>query len=193
MMRLEQEDVHPVLYWDNPNIHPFMEYKARLDAMRTFAESENLPIVVAGEYGLRSFTKAVADQPEERCAHCYAVRLEAAARHASANGFDAFSTTLMISPYQNADLICEAGEKAAREFGVSFALYDFRPFFRAGQEKIRCMDLYMQKYCGCIYSEEDRYEAKKAKLQRGFSPNFRPHSARRSGRQRTADVGPREN
>ena len=35
---------------------------------------------------------------------------------------------------------------------------DFRVGFRSGQEKARNLGLYMQKYCGCIFSEEERYE-----------------------------------
>lgn len=184
LMKFEQEDtIHPVLYWNNPNIHPLTEYRARLDAMQAFAEQEHLPLVTAGEYGLRPFTAAVAADPDNRCRHCYAVRLEAAAAHARENGFDAFSTTLLISPYQDADLIVAAGEDAASRHGVEFAAFDFRPYFRPGQEKVRGMDLYLQKYCGCIYSEEERYARKKSSVRSGFAPNFHQRSGQRWSRQ----------
>ena len=171
-MRLEQERIHPVLYWNNPNIHPLLEYKSRLDAMQEYARREHLPLIVSGEYGLRPFTKAVSKDPDSRCDYCYAVRLRAAAAHAREHGFDGFSTTLMISPYQDLDQIVRLAEEAAEESGVPFVRYDFQPFFRAGQEKVRGMNLYMQKYCGCVYSEEERYERKKSRLPQGFDPNF---------------------
>ena len=171
-MLLIKEKIHPVLYWNNPNIHPLLEYNARLEALRTYAEMEHRPLIVDGEYGLRAFTKAVAADVGNRCDHCYASRLEATARHARAHGFDAFSTTLTISPYQDTERIWSWGEEAGAQHGVQFIRFDFRPFFRAGQERIRSMDLYMQKYCGCIYSEEDRYARKKEKIKRGFNPNF---------------------
>lgn len=182
LMKLNRLDIHPVLYWNNPNIHPLLEYKARLDALREFAAREHLPLVVDGEYGLRPFAKAVAADPDDRCRHCYQMRLDAAARHAQAHGFEAFSTTLSISPYQDAGLIAEYGEQAGDRWGVRFELFDFTPYFRAGQEKMRSMDLYLQKYCGCIYSEEERYERKKARNPTGFYPNFRGPGSRKVSR-----------
>jgi predicted adenine nucleotide alpha hydrolase (AANH) superfamily ATPase len=74
------------------------------------------------------------------------------------HGFESFSTTLLISPYQNHDLLRKAGEEAAKRYGVAFLYRDFRPLFREGQRQAREMGLYMQKYCGCIFSEEERYQ-----------------------------------
>lgn len=171
-MCLAEEDLHPVLFWNNPNIHPFMEYKARLEGLHAFSEREHIPLVVAGEYGLRDFVRATSDQPNERCQFCYETRLEAAAAFAAAHGFDAFSTTLFVSPYQNHELIAEIGRRQGAKYGVPFLVRDFRRHFRDGQQKAREMNIYMQKYCGCIFSEEDRYEGKKQKLKRGFFPHF---------------------
>jgi len=92
-----------------------------------------------------------------RCGFCYRLRLEKAARLAAEKGYDAFSTTLLISPYQNHDLIRETGEDLAARYGILFLYRDFRPRFRQGQGQARQAGYYMQKYCGCIYSEEERY------------------------------------
>lgn len=170
---LNEEDIYPVLYWNNPNIHPFTEYKSRLGALTAFAQQEGVPLVVDGQYGLRSFIQMTAAQPDVRCAVCYGMRFHETAKYAKENGYDAFSTTLSISPYQNQDLIRRAGEEAASEFGLLFRFWDFRPKYRAGQEKIRALGLYMQKYCGCIYSEEERYAKQRQKLRTGFFSNFR--------------------
>ena len=146
-------------FWYNPNIHPFTEYKARRDALAGYADSVNLPLTARDEYGLRDFlTLTWPASPEPgRCVACYQTRMDAAAAHAAENGFEAFSTTLLISPYQRHDLLCETAEETARRHGVRFLYRDFRPLFREGQAEARELGLYRQKYCGCIFSEEERY------------------------------------
>jgi predicted adenine nucleotide alpha hydrolase (AANH) superfamily ATPase len=159
------EGMRPELFWYNPNIHPWTEYQNRRDALIRFAASQNLELEMIDEYGLRPFIRgvyaAMDKGPESgdaaRCDVCYRMRLEKAASHAAANGFDAFSTSLLISPYQRHEAIRRIGEEAAARYGVSFLYRDFRPRFREGQAKARSLGLYMQKYCGCIFSEEERY------------------------------------
>ena len=95
---------------------------------------------------------------DARCAYCYESRLSAAAKYAAEHGFSSFSTTLLISPYQNHELLRQTGERAAQEYGVSFLYRDFRPNFRVGNQRARELGFYMQKYCGCVFSEQDRYQ-----------------------------------
>jgi len=154
---LRQEGIAPTALWYNPNIHPYQEYKARRDTLVAYAATIDLPLAVIEEYGLRDFVRSVAEDIDHRCAHCYDIRLDRAARFAAENGFEAFTTTLLISPYQKHELLRQTGEEAARRHGVEFLYRDFRPGFRQGQDKARELELYMQKYCGCVFSEEDRY------------------------------------
>lgn len=158
-LRAEGNDV--TLLWLNPNIHPYTEYRARRDALRTYAQLREVPLVEAGTYGLRPFLAAVMDDVDGRCVECYRMRLDEAAAMAAEGGYDGFTTSLLISPYQQHDLIRQVGEEAAARHGVAFVYRDFRPYFRAGQQVARELGLYMQKYCGCIFSEEDRYVKKK--------------------------------
>ena len=144
-------------YWYNPNIHPFTEYRARRNCLRDYAASIALPLVEQDDYGLRPFVRAVAEDIEGRCVKCYEMRLFTAAEYAVQNGFDSFTSSLFISPYQNHELLKELGERAADEFHVRFQYRDFRPLFRAGQERARELGFYMQKYCGCVFSEQERY------------------------------------
>ena len=169
--QLNEEGISPVGFWYNPNIHPYQEYKARRDTLIEYAKSIDLPLIIHDEYGIQKFTKAVSNDIQNRCAYCYAVRLDETARTAKEQGFKAFSTTLTVSPYQNHDLIRQIGEKAAQKYGVEFRYYDFAPRFREGQAKARDLQLYMQKYCGCIYSEEDRYQKQIQKDQEKFNKN----------------------
>ena len=142
-------------FWYNPNIHPYDEYTSRLGALQCFSAETSLKIHYIDVYGFDEFTKAVAGRIDTRCEYCYAVRFAEAAAYAAENGFDAFTTTLLISPYQNHELITECCRRAAEKFGVEFYYADFRPLFREGQRRAKEMGLYRQKWCGCVYSIND--------------------------------------
>lgn len=43
----------------------------------------------------------------------------------------------------------------AQEYGIEFVYRDFREGWQEGQEEARRVGLYMQKYCGCVFSEEE--------------------------------------
>lgn len=158
---LKSEAISPTLFYFNPNIHPFTEYEARRASLLMLAKEAHIPAIVHGDYGLRPFLLAVSPDFEGRCEHCYRIRLSETASFAKANGYDGFSTTLLISPYQNHDLLIKTAREAAARFDIPFLYRDFRPLFRQGQTAARAMGLYMQKYCGCIFSEEERYQKNK--------------------------------
>ena len=155
---LREEGIEPSLFWYNPNIHPRAEYSRRRDTLVQYAQGLGLPLIMEDQYGLRSFIHGADssfDSPR-RCAFCYSLRMERTALVARKQGFDAFCTTLFISPYQNHDLLREKAEAAAERHGAPLLYRDFRPRFREGQAEARRLGLYMQKYCGCIFSEEER-------------------------------------
>lgn len=155
---LRQENIEPILYWYNPNIHPYMEYKTRRDTLKEYSKMINIQAIFQEEYGLKTFCKNVINDLENRCTnYCYIIRLEQTAKYAKENGYDAFSTTLLVSPYQNHEELKRLGEKLAEKYNLEFLYRDFRVGFREGQAKARELGLYMQKYCGCVFSEEDRY------------------------------------
>lgn len=155
-LRMEGFDVTG--FWFNPNIHPYQEYKARRDTLISYAADIHMPLIHEDVYGLRDFVRAVADDIDGRCGYCYTVRLEETARMAAEKGFRGFSTSLLISPYQQHQRIVRIGREMAKKYGVDFVYRDFRPLFKAGQERARELGFYMQKYCGCVFSEEDRYK-----------------------------------
>ena len=144
-------------FWYNPNIHPFTEYRSRRNCLRDYAATIDLPVIERNDYGLRPFVRTVAEDIAGRCVKCYEMRLFETARQAAECGFDSFSSSLFICPYQIHELMREVAERAAFEYGVEFLYRDFRPYFRAGQDKARELGFYMQKYCGCVFSEEERY------------------------------------
>lgn len=174
---LRAEGFQPVGFFYNPNIHPLIEFRRRLKALKVFCESDPLPIFFCEEYGLETFLGRVwAGGPPsegpgrsgvERCAACYRLRLERTAQEARARGIGRFTTTLLVSPHQRHDLVRRCGEEAAREAGVEFVYRDFRPLAGRSAEEARRRRLYRQSYCGCLFSEEERYRATRVHVYHG--------------------------
>ena len=154
---LQGEGISVTGFWYNPNIHPFTEYRARRNCVRSYLEAIGLPLIEKNDYALRPFIREVAEDIGNRCRKCYEMRLFETAKAAAEGGFDSFTSSLFISPYQNHQLMAEVAEAAAKEYGVEFLYRDFRPYFKVGQETAREQAFYMQKYCGCVFSEEERY------------------------------------
>jgi predicted adenine nucleotide alpha hydrolase (AANH) superfamily ATPase len=156
-MRLRDASHSITGFFFNHNIHPFQEYRRRLDAVRQFSEMTGLEMVYRDEYALEAFLAAVSADPLNRCGYCYASRLEAAAEAAVSGGFDAFSSTLLYSRYQKHETIRRSGEATAARYGILFHYEDFRSGWQEGIRISKEMALYRQQYCGCIFSEKERY------------------------------------
>ena len=161
--QLREEGIGVTGFWFNPNIHPYTEYQARKRTLEEYSKEIGMKLIIGGTYDLRTFVTNVAGNIDERCGYCYRVRMEETAKYAAENGFDSFTTSLLISPYQNHEVICAVAKAMGEKYGVEFLYRDFRPLFRDGQDYAREHGMYMQKYCGCIFSEEDRYMAAKRK------------------------------
>ena len=155
---LRKEGIEPTLYWYNPNIHPYTEYKARRDCLKEYANSINVQAIFEEDYGLDEFCREAVKDLKARCTnYCYPVRLRKTFEYAKEKGYDTVTTTLLYSIYQKHDFIKAYMEKLSKEFGIDFLYRDFRVGFWEGHQKAHDIGLYMQKYCGCIFSEEDRY------------------------------------
>ena len=152
-----------ILYF-NPNIHPYKEFKQRLSTLREFCEKKEYDLIINKSYPLEDCVRGMLHEYEVgsvRCAYCYRVRLRYAAQFAKEHGYDAFSTTLLVSPYQKHELIKREAEAAAQEFGVPFFYEDWRTGYQRGVDISLELGLYRQQYCGCVFSERDRYEVVK--------------------------------
>lgn len=153
-------------YFCNPNIHPLLEFRKRLKAFEVFAERKGVAFDTDREYGLHDFLRKVQPDGAGRCPVCYRERLCRTARYAADVGADAFSTTLLSSRHQDHEAIRRAGEEAASEFGVAFLYRDLRHLAGAGEATAREMSIYRQQYCGCIFSEYERYKDTNTELRR---------------------------
>ena len=160
--KLKEDGITPDLFWYNPNIHPYTEYKARRDCAKEYAEKIGLNLIIEDEYGLDKFCEGAVKDLDSRCVnYCYPVRLRKTFEYAKQNGYEAVTTSLLYSIYQKHDYIKYLCEKLSKEFEIQFLYRDFRYGFWEGHNKAKEEGLYMQKYCGCIFSEEDRYLKKK--------------------------------
>jgi len=149
--KIREEGVDLEGYFYNPNIHLYNEYIKRMDTVKKYASIENLIIHYEDEYLEDKWRKFNGDD-DSRCRMCYFIRLDKAAKFAKENGFDAFTTTLLVSPYQKHSYLKNLGYDLAKKYGIYFYYKDFRLGFRKGQNKAKEMGLYRQKYCGCIIS-----------------------------------------
>ncbi len=163
---LREKDIDVSGYFYNPNIHPFREFRKRLASLRDFAKLENFAIELDTEYGLTEYLQKVVFHEKERCLICYSMRLEKTAQQAVKSNADAFTSTLLYSRYQNHKAIIRIGNTMADKYGVKFYYDDFRVGWQDGIDKAIAMDLYRQPYCGCIYSEQERYDKKLQKKLR---------------------------
>ncbi len=155
---LRQQGHDLTIFFYNPNIHPFREFQKRRNVLRGFASDNNISLIEESSYGLVEFLKNTDYQKKERCPKCYSMRLERSACAAKTGGFDAFSTTLLYSKYQQHDLIAQQGNLLAGEKGIPFLYHDFRKGWKEGVEASIELNLYRQSYCGCIFSEQERYD-----------------------------------
>jgi epoxyqueuosine reductase len=144
-------------YFFNPNIHPYLEYLRRREALERFAREEDLEVRWSPDYPLEAFLQGVVFKEQERCRWCYEMRLRRTAEMARRDSYDGFSTTLLSSRFQKHDLIRNFGEMLAGEYGVPFIYRDFRRGWDEGVRISRERHIYRQPYCGCIYSEKERY------------------------------------
>jgi len=158
LQRLRAQGHEVTGFFYNPNIHPFREFRQRLDAVRQFVGETGCPMTIDDRYGLVDYLRQVVFHEEQRCARCYAMRLTRTVETAVAGGFDAFSTTLFYSKYQNHRLLIDQCERLATAHGIGLQYEDFRLGWQEGIDESIRMGLYRQPYCGCIYSEQERYD-----------------------------------
>lgn len=161
---LEAEGHRLTGFYFNPNIHAYQEYHRRYETLAGYLDSLDIAVVV-GAYDVKDYFREVAFREADRCRFCYKLRLAATAELAQQDGYDAFTTTLLVSPYQDHLLIKELGESIGRQAGVSFLYRDFRDGYRLGAARARELSLYRQSFCGCVFSSQERYEKRKL----GFS------------------------
>ena len=181
--KLREEGFEPTGFFFNPNIHPYQEWRKRLRAAREFSEKVNIKFFAENHYGLRDFLSKVSSVVEgidseetfknsdgwhNRCKICYTWRLSETAKFAAENNFKIFTSTLFYSIHQNHDLMKKIAEYFAKVYGVQFYYEDFRAGWQRGIDLSLELELYRQNYCGCIFSEEERFSKEIKNLRKNL-------------------------
>lgn len=163
---LREQGVEVTGYFFNPNIHPYREFKRRIGGLVALAEKKKFAVEIDRDYGLKEYLRRVVHHEEQRCSLCYDMRLEPTVKKAAEEGMDAFTTTLLYSRYQDHALLIEKCGQLGEKYGIEFFYQDFREGWQEGINESIALDLYRQPYCGCIYSEQERYDKKLRKRMR---------------------------
>ncbi len=155
ILRMEDFDIMGFFY--KHNIHPYMECIRRLETLQSYAATIDLDVIYQEGYDLEGFLRNAVFRESERCSYCYYERLRSTALMAKRGKFDYYSTTLLYSKFQKHDKLKSIGEEIGKSVGVRFYYQDFRTGWKEGVEASKRLGLYRQQYCGCIYSEKERY------------------------------------
>ncbi len=155
VLRADGFDVMGFFY--RHNIHPFTECLKREETLKHYSDSIQLPVIYEKSYDMEGFIRRAAFREAHRCEMCYHDRLEKTAKLAKRGKFDCFSTTLLYSKFQKHDVIADMGEAVAKSVCIPFHYQDFRKGWKIGIETSKALNMYRQQYCGCIYSEKERF------------------------------------
>jgi len=134
-----------------------MEHQHRLEAVKSLAQEVNLPLIVTQGYDMITYFRQIVGHESQRCQYCFRLRLSKTAETAHQMGFSAFTTSLLISPHQKHDLLLEVGTDLAKEKDIEFLYADLRKRYSDSRRMTKGLNLYRQQYCGCVYSEWERY------------------------------------
>ncbi|MDD4877070.1 MAG: epoxyqueuosine reductase QueH [Dehalococcoidales bacterium] len=155
----QQQGYEVSALWYNPNIHPYSEHQCRLEAIKLLAQKMDFPLIVAGDYDMMDYFRQVAGNESSRCQYCFKLRLLKTAEIAQRKGFKSFTSSLLISPHQKHELLLQIGNNVAKEKNIKFLNADLRKRYSDSRHMTKRLNLYRQQYCGCIYSEWERYAA----------------------------------
>ena len=151
-------------FFYNPNIHPFAEYLRRKEALAVLNPGIEL---IYPEYSPREFFQLVNlnEEAPQRCSLCWRERLKKTAQSARAAGFKYFTTTLLVSPYQDHEVLRKIAADIADKTDIKFHYEDYRRGFKGSIEKAKLKGIYLQNYCGCIFSKEERSEKRAGRIK----------------------------
>jgi predicted adenine nucleotide alpha hydrolase (AANH) superfamily ATPase len=155
------------LFWYNPNVMPLLEFRRRAKSLQVLADAERLDLLVDLTYDPKRFLGGVPWDRPERCEACYRLRLAETARLAAERGFEAITTTLLVSVHQDHEAVRRIGTEEAAARGLRFLYEDWRPLAERGPAEAKRRNLYRQQYCGCLFSEQERFAPTRRHLYRG--------------------------
>ncbi len=172
--RLKDQGNEVTAFFYNPNIHPFREFQKRLETLKDYSGKLHFPLIYDKKYDLTDYLRKIVFNEAERCSICYSLRLEETVLLAKERSFDAFTTTLLYSKYQRHDLITSWCNILSLRFNIPFIYEDFREGWHLGVARAKEFGMYRQSYCGCIFSEQERYD-KSVKMHASNKNTIKTH------------------
>ena len=157
LKNLRKDGMDVMGFFYKHNIHPYTECLKRQETLQNYADHIDLRMIYQEGYDLEGFIQNVVYREADRCRYCYHERLRSTAMLARRGKFDYFSTTLLYSKFQNHELVKSIGASIGKSVGVPFFYQDFRAGWKEGVETSKQLGMYRQQYCGCIYSEKERF------------------------------------
>jgi len=159
LQRIQQEFPEEKLvgFFYDPNIHPYSEYRLRLQDVEFSCKELGIELL-EGDYDLETWlqlTKGLENEPEkgERCTLCFDRRLQVSVEKALELGHNKFTTTLLISPKKSQDKLEKIGNELSEKYNCQFIFKDYRSGGGVEQQgkEVKENNLYRQNYCGCLY------------------------------------------
>ena len=155
------EKYQVTIFYFNPNIHPRKEYLARKNEVTHYLDKIKVAFI-EGEYNTKQWfelTKGLENEPErgKRCDVCFQFRLGETVKKAKKLGFEAFATSLSISPHKNYQSISQIGQRLAKEHDIEFVDHDWKKQngYKHACQMAKEEGFYRQNYCGCVYSQRN--------------------------------------
>jgi len=159
LQRIQEEYPNEKLvgFFYDPNIHPYSEYRLRLQDVEFSCKELGIELL-EGDYDLETWlqlTKGLENEPEkgDRCTVCFDRRLEVSVEKALELGHDKFTTTLLISPKKSQEKLEKIGKELTEKYNCEFIFKDYRSGGGVEQQskEVKENNLYRQNYCGCLY------------------------------------------
>ena len=155
---LRELGYEPVVYFYNPNIYPVAEYQKRLAAQREICLHYGVELI-EGSYEPEIFfeaAKGLENEPErgKRCIKCFELRLINSIHKARELGIETLTTSIVISPHKNFQLISDIGQKLCENENIEYLAIDFKKKdgFLKTNNISKSLGLYRQNYCGCKFT-----------------------------------------
>lgn len=142
-------------YFNNPNIQPYTEYNKCLLMQKLLGVLEDIIMIYPTKYDFENYLKGISvyDKQKKRCEFCYRFILEHTAKYAKKIKVPYFTTSWLLNPHHDHDLLKKIGDEIGGKYGIKFLYQDFSKQWEEADQLAVKLNLYEQLYCGCIYSE----------------------------------------
>lgn len=168
--KILQKGFLPIVFYYNPSIHDRVEYLNRLKDVQSYCKKNNLEVIIP-DYNDQEFfqplkpwldpksLKYINDKNRfrrKRCEFCYQLKMLQTAKEAKKRRIKNFSTTLLISPYQDHEFIDYISSQIAKDCDLDFFYQDFRKGYWQGRNYSRSHKFVIPSYCGCTFSINEK-------------------------------------